>query len=181
MTIEEEKEEVIQELLLVADDIAEQGIESQREYDRRVVEQMVFMAEGQKREPEMLEYFGERGEEISAFYDDVLRKAIRRFYEEKQEIWAKSLPSSLSLSEMVDYCKSRCSWEDARQIVGMLNYLYRPRASKEDAALIDSIEEDYRRRINGHPQIEVNVNTSGNYVGKTIHYYNRENEDGEQE
>lgn len=74
-------------------------------------------------------------------------------------------PITLTLREIVDYCKRRLAWEDVRQIVGMLNHLLRRRLGDQDAALIDSVEESFRER---QGRLEVNINSPGNYIAREI-------------
>lgn len=54
-----------------------------------------------------------------------------------------------TLVEIVDYCKKRVEWNDAKEIVAMLNRLLRNRGTDEDSELVDSIEEDFRNRKYG--------------------------------
>ena len=56
----------------------------------------------------------------------------------------------IALVEMVDYCKNCVSWEDAKSIVAMLYKLLRKDATEEDYALLDSVEEEFRQRFQGH-------------------------------
>lgn len=57
---------------------------------------------------------------------------------------------SFSLSLIVDYCMKRVSWDEVMHIVAMLNRLLRGVSTKEDAALVDSIEESFRKRAMGN-------------------------------
>ena len=181
MTIDEEKEDLVHELLMVAEDVLDNDVETQGEYDQQVIARMISLISLMKREPEMIAYWDERGEDLNVVFDDVLQEAIKRFYTKNKELWAQSHPSSLALRELVAYCKARCSWEDARQIVGMLNSLYRPNATKEDAALIDSIEEEFRQRMYRPVNYDISVNGQGNYIAKDIHYYNNKEDHGQED
>ena len=58
--------------------------------------------------------------------------------------------ASFTLSQIVDYCKRRVSWEDVRPIVAMLNVLLRGGASSEDVELVDSIEAEFLSRRLGN-------------------------------
>ena len=57
---------------------------------------------------------------------------------------------AFTLVEIVEYCKNCVSWEDTKSIVAMLNKLLRKDATEEDYALVDSIEEGFRQRFQGH-------------------------------
>ena len=54
-----------------------------------------------------------------------------------------------TLGLIVDYCKKKCSWEEVKDTVAMLNKLIRNDATQEDFDLIDSIEEEYKQRAYG--------------------------------
>ncbi len=51
-----------------------------------------------------------------------------------------------TLVEIVEYCKSRVVWNDAKDIVAMLNRLLRNTGTQEDSDLVDSIEEEFINR-----------------------------------
>lgn len=55
-----------------------------------------------------------------------------------------------TLVEIVNYCKSRVEWEDAKDIVAMLNRLLFKIGTQEDSDLVDSIEEEFRQRKYGN-------------------------------
>ena len=57
---------------------------------------------------------------------------------------------TFTLSQIVEYCKGRVVWEDARPIVAMLNTLLRGYASREDFEQVDSIETEFRQRTYGN-------------------------------
>ena len=57
---------------------------------------------------------------------------------------------TFTLSQIVEYCKGRVVWEDARPIVGMLNMMLRGCASREDIEQVDSIEKEFRQRMYGN-------------------------------
>ena len=57
---------------------------------------------------------------------------------------------TFTLSEIVEYCKGRVTWEDARPIVGMLNTMLRGGATPEDIKQVDSIEKEFRQRMYGN-------------------------------
>ena len=54
-----------------------------------------------------------------------------------------------TLVEIVDYCKSRVEWNDAKDIVAMLNRLLLKTGTREDSVLVDGIEEEFRKRRYG--------------------------------
>jgi len=55
-----------------------------------------------------------------------------------------------TLVQIVDYCKGCVAWDDAKEIVKMLNKLLRQVATNEDSELVDSIEEEFKNRIRGN-------------------------------
>ena len=57
---------------------------------------------------------------------------------------------TFTLSQIVEYAKTRVAWEDARPIVGMLNMMLRGCASREDIEQVDSIEKEFRQRMYGN-------------------------------
>lgn len=59
-----------------------------------------------------------------------------------------------TLVEIVDYCKSRVEWDDAKSIVAMLNKLLRRIGTEEDSDLVDSIEEEFINRRYGNTYVE---------------------------
>lgn len=54
-----------------------------------------------------------------------------------------------TLVEIVDYCKGRVEWKDAKDIVAMLNRLLRNIGTQEDSDLVDGIEAEFRNRRYG--------------------------------
>jgi len=54
-----------------------------------------------------------------------------------------------TLIEIVNYCKGRVEWDDAKDIVAMLNNLLRNKSTQEDSDLVDSIEEEFKNRKSG--------------------------------
>lgn len=54
-----------------------------------------------------------------------------------------------TLVEIVNYCKSRVDWNDAKDIVAMLNRLLRKTGTQEDSELVDGIEAEFRNRRYG--------------------------------
>ncbi len=67
---------------------------------------------------------------------------------EKKKINGKA--RRFTLVEIVDYCKGRVEWDDAKDIVAMLNRLLRKKGTQEDSDLVDSIEEEFRQRRYGN-------------------------------
>ena len=55
-----------------------------------------------------------------------------------------------TLVEIVEYCKSRVEWKDAKDIVAMLNRLLRKIGTQEDSDLVDSIEAEFISRRYGN-------------------------------
>ncbi len=62
-----------------------------------------------------------------------------------------------TLVEIVDYCKSRVEWDDAKSIVAMLNKLLRKIGTDEDSDLVDSIETEFINRRYGNTFNDANV------------------------
>jgi hypothetical protein len=56
---------------------------------------------------------------------------------------------TFTLSQIVEYCKKRVAWEDARPIMTMLNVMLRGYGCREDFELVDSIEEEFMNRKHG--------------------------------
>lgn len=89
---------------------------------------------------------------------------------------SKGKARRFTLVEIVDYCKRRVEWNDAKDIVAMLNWLLRKIGTQEDSSLVDSIESEFLNRKYGHvtmnnpqfsgPMYDVkgnnNVNIGGN-------------------
>ena len=81
--------------------------------------------------------------------------------------------SGFSLTEIASYCKSLGSWDEAKPIVEMLKSLFLQKSRFEDARILGSIEHEFRaRNADGNSfnisHADINVNTPGNIVGKTI-------------
>ena len=77
---------------------------------------------------------------------------------------------AISLSQMVEYCKTRVSWEDARPIVAMLNVMLRGCGSQEEFELVDSIEREFIRRAGVGIQVksaEIEVTSPGNVIANS--------------
>lgn len=55
-----------------------------------------------------------------------------------------------TLVEIVDYCKGRVVWDDAKDIVAMLNRLLLKTGTQEDSVLVDSIEKEFINRHYGN-------------------------------
>lgn len=60
---------------------------------------------------------------------------------------------SFTLALIVDYCKKRIDWSEVNQIVAMLNRLLRGVVTDDDAAMVDSIEEEFKNRVYGTTNI----------------------------
>lgn len=62
-----------------------------------------------------------------------------------------------TLGEIVDYCKERVAWDDAKPIVAMLNKMMRNNATPEESKLVDGVEADFLEKYRGnvflHPAI----------------------------
>ncbi len=86
--------------------------------------------------------------------------------QEKKKINGKA--RRFTLVEIVDYCKSRVEWIDAKDIVAMLNYLLRNIGTKEDSDLVDSIEEEFKCRKYGDTVMGDKNEFSGNSAHNTI-------------
>lgn len=73
-----------------------------------------------------------------------------------------------TLVEIVDYCKGRVDWNDAKDIVAMLNKLLRRIGTKEDSDLVDSIETEFINRRYGNTYIreQTVIPSVGNYKPK---------------
>lgn len=57
---------------------------------------------------------------------------------------------TFTLQEIVAYCKRRPEWSDVRSIVFMLNRLLRKDGTDDDHKLVDSIEEVFKKRMQGY-------------------------------
>lgn len=80
---------------------------------------------------------------------------------------------TFTLSQIVEYCKGRVVWEDARPIVAMLNTLLRGYASREDFEQVDGIETVFLKRTGVGIQVknaEIEVNSPGNIIAKNINH-----------
>ena len=80
---------------------------------------------------------------------------------------------TFTLSQIVEYCKKRVVWEDARPIVTMLNTLLRGYASHEDFEQVDGIETAFLKRTGVGIQVknaEIEVNSPGNIIAKNINH-----------
>lgn len=81
---------------------------------------------------------------------------------------------SFTLSLIVDYCKKKVEWDDAKSIVTMLYKLLRKNGTDEEYVLVDSIEDVYRQRFSGSTHIDslesadIHVYSPGNIIGNTI-------------
>ena len=78
---------------------------------------------------------------------------------------------TFTLSTIVEYAKTRVTWEEARPIVEMLNRMLRGCASREDIQLVDSIEEEFMNRMMVGIQVknaEIEVKSPGNYIAHNI-------------
>ena len=76
-----------------------------------------------------------------------------------------------TLSEIVEYAKTRVTWEDARPIVAMLNAMLRGCATPVDFQLVDSIEKEFLNRMMVGIQVknaEIEVKSPGNYIAHNI-------------
>lgn len=73
-------------------------------------------------------------------------KRLNALLEKKK---SKGVARRFTLVEIVDYCKSRVEWSDAKEVVAMLNRLLRTTGTQEDSDLVDSIEEEFRNRRYG--------------------------------
>lgn len=62
-----------------------------------------------------------------------------------------------SLTLLVEYCKNRVRWEDVKDIVAMLNFLMRGECTKEQSAMVDGVEEEFKKRIMGNQYINPNI------------------------
>lgn len=71
---------------------------------------------------------------------------LKALLEEKKQ---NGTARKFTLVEMVNHCKGCVSWEDAKEIVNMLNKLLRELGTKEDYDLLDSIETEFKNRKNG--------------------------------
>ena len=56
---------------------------------------------------------------------------------------------SFTLLQIVDYCKRKVEWVDAKSIVAMLNKLLRGGCTEEEGKLVDSIEDEFRQPATG--------------------------------
>lgn len=54
-----------------------------------------------------------------------------------------------TLVQIADYSKNCVEWNDVKYIVAMLNKLIRDDANKEENEIVDSIEEEFKKRIGG--------------------------------
>ena len=61
------------------------------------------------------------------------------------------------LTLLVEYCKNRVRWEDVKDIVAMLNFLMRGECTKEQSAMVDGVEEEFKKRIMGNQYINPNI------------------------
>ena len=80
---------------------------------------------------------------------------------------------TFTLSQIVEYCKGRVVWEDARPIVAMLNTLLRGYASREDFEQVDGIETAFLKRTGVGILVknaEIEVNSPGNIIAKNINH-----------
>lgn len=82
--------------------------------------------------------------------------------EEKKK---KGTARKFTLVQIVEYCKERVEWDDAKSIVAMLNKLLRHDATQEDTDLVDSIEEEFMNRRYGYTYIheQTVIPKVGNY------------------
>lgn len=64
--------------------------------------------------------------------------------------------------EIVNYCKDVVEWEDAKEIVNMMNYLLRGNATKVDYDLLDSVRAHFKNKKYGD-KVSGNKNSVGDY------------------
>jgi len=88
----------------------------------------------------------------------------------------KQQERAFTLKLIVDYCKKKPQYSEVKDIVAML-YRFLRHGTDEEQALVDSIDEEFSRRLCAGINInsaEVSVNSSGNTIAKNIHYETRE-------
>ena len=56
--------------------------------------------------------------------------------------------------EIINYCKDGVDFNDAKEIVNMMNFLLRGKATKEDYALLDSVREYFKNKKYGNTYIK---------------------------
>lgn len=81
-----------------------------------------------------------------------------------------------TLVQIVEYCKGCVSWEDAKSIVAMLNKLLRLDFTKEDSDLVNSVENEFKKRFYGTTYVdhqEVFSGSIGNYKPNIRHQANQ--------
>lgn len=104
-----------------------------------------------------------------------LRKQIEELETENEKLKSKIAKSNskkhgmervFTLGLILNYCKRKCRWEDVKEIVAMLNCLVRDDPTQEDYDLIDSIEEEYKKRTLGNVTMQ-NPTINGPIYGIT--------------
>lgn len=73
-----------------------------------------------------------------------------------------------TLSQIRNYCVDCVEWADVKSIVVMLNKLLRSVGTDEDSDLIDSIEEEFKKRTYGNTHIEHQT-----LIPKVENYYDK--------
>ena len=84
---------------------------------------------------------------------------LKALLEEKKQ---NGTARKFTMVEMVNHCKGCVSWDDVKEIVSMLNKLLRGIGTKEDYDLIDSIENEFKKRKNGDT-VSGNKTSVGDY------------------
>lgn len=92
------------------------------------------------------------GRLIESLLSGLLKDADRLQSEQQETPPARQVHAepTFTLSQIVEYCKGRVVWEDARPIVEMLNKMLRGYASQRDIQQVDSIETEFRQRMYGN-------------------------------
>lgn len=69
----------------------------------------------------------------------------------------------ITFIEMINYCKDSVKWDDAKEIVNMLNILLRGIGTTEDYKLLDSVRDYFKNKKHGDTFINSQI---GNYKSK---------------
>ena len=106
-----------------------------------------------------------------------LQQRIRDMEAEKAIIATKTIAANhktdggnriFTLSQIRNYCVDCVEWADVKSIVVMLNKLLRSVGTDEDSDLIDSIEEEFKKRTYGNTHIEHQT-----LIPKVENYYDK--------
>lgn len=160
--------------MMLASFILESCMEDSKKlnYDVGKLERLIssYLRKAQDQEEEMMmrfepyATFNTLGEEIEALKQEKLRlerrvaeletenEKLRSFGNRSTKAYAGE-GRSFTLALIVDYCKKRIDWSEVNQIVAMLNRLLRGVVTDDDAAMVDSIEEEFKNRVYGTTHI----------------------------